>query len=86
METLTLPFIGEVHSFGGHNSEQRSFRGEDGDNVCSAFELPVDAFHNIGRSETPLYLGRAINDGKAFFDILFKPIGQLVLIIRPENR
>lgn len=60
METLTLPFIGEVHSFGGHNSEQRSFGGEDQDNICSTFELPVDAFHNIGRSETPLYLGRAL--------------------------
>ena len=39
----TLPFIREIHSFGGYNSEQRSFRGEDGDNVCSAFELSVIA-------------------------------------------
>ena len=48
------PFIREVHSFGGYNSEQRSFRGKDGNNVCSAFELSVNAFHNIGRSETTL--------------------------------
>ena len=58
---------------------------KDGDNVCSAFELSVNAFYNIGRSEPPLHLGRAINDGEAFFNILFKPIGQLVLFIYPEN-
>ena len=62
----TLPFVGEVHSFGGYHSEQRSFRGEDGVHVCSAFELSVHAFHDVGRSEPSLYLGRAINDGKAF--------------------
>lgn len=65
----TLPFVGEVHSFGGYNSKQRSFRGEDGDNVCSSFELSVNAFHDVGRSEPSLYHGWAINDGKAFITL-----------------
>ena len=82
----SLPFVGEIHSFGGYHSEQRSFRGEDGNNVCSAFELSVHAFHDVGGSETSLYLGRAINDGKAFFDVFFDPIGQLVWLICPQNR
>ena len=70
----TLPFIREIHSFGGYNSEQRSFRGEDRDNICFAFDLSVNAFHNVGRSETPLHFGRSINDGKAFFDVFFEVI------------
>ena len=60
--------------------------GEDGNNIYSAFELSVNTFHNIGRSETALHIGRTIYNGKAFFYVFFKLICQLVLFIRSENK
>lgn len=56
---------------GGYDSDQRGIRGEDGDDIDSAFELFVDTFHDIGGSEPPLHLGWSIDDGETFLDILF---------------
>ena len=71
-----FPFVADLAEDGGGQPQQGRFVGEECGDAGSSFELLVESFLAVGRSQAFAVFGGEGEDRQAFGDVVFEPVGQ----------